>query len=327
MGEHIPVLLNEMITALNPRDSGVYLDATFGGGGYTKAILEAARCDVIALDRDPDAVHRGDWLRVKYPDRFQFLRGSFSDLPALWEQHHLPRLDGIVFDFGVSSFQIDQPDRGFSFRFDGPLDMRMSKEGLSAADVVNTYAEKDLADIIYRYGEERRSRAIAKAIVLARKVKLFETTGELAVLVKSTIGGRPDAQHPATLTFQALRIFVNNELIEIESGLSFSEQYLNDDVQHAGGRLVCVTFHSLEDHLVKSFLRERTSRGKTSSRLLPHEIPPAPPTFRDLYPKGIAPSDAEIQSNPRCRSARLRAAERLPENCVGEDGYDGGNHA
>lgn len=322
MGEHVPVLLNEMLTALNPQESGVYLDATFGGGGYTKAILDAAHCDVIALDRDPDAACRADLMKIKYPDRFQFLRGSFSNLPDLWKKYKLPKLDGIVFDFGVSSFQIDQGDRGFSFRFNGPLDMRMSKEGLSAADVVNTYPEKDLADIIYRYGEERRSRAIAKAIINARKIKLFETTGELASLVKSTIGGRPDAQHPATLTFQALRIFVNNELIEIESGLSFSEKYLN-----AGGRIVSVTFHSLEDHLVKSFLRERSSRSKTSSRLLPHELPPAPSTFEDLYPKGVSPSEAEINANPRSRSARLRAAERLSPSGVERDVDVGGDHA
>lgn len=322
MSEHIPVLLNEMLTALNPQEGGVYLDATFGGGGYTKAILEAAHCDIIALDRDPDAASRADWLNIKYPDRFQFFRGNFTDLQDLWNHHGLPQLDGIVFDFGVSSFQIDQADRGFSFRFSGPLDMRMSKEGISAADVVNTFPEKDLADIIYRYGEERKSRAIAKAIVVARKVKMFETTRELATLVKFTIGGRPDAQHPATLTFQALRIYVNNELIEIESGLLFSENYLKP-----GGKLVSVTFHSLEDHLVKSFLRERSSRTKTPSRLLPHEIPPAPYTFRDLYPKGLSPSEAEVQSNPRSRSARLRAAVRLSSFGLDRDEADGGDHA
>lgn len=322
MGEHIPVLLNEMLAALNPQDGGVYLDATFGGGGYTKAILDAAHCDVIALDRDPDAISRADLLTVKYPDRFQFFQGTFSDLQSLWNQYSLPQLDGIVFDFGVSSFQIDQPDRGFSFRFSGPLDMRMSKEGISAADVVNTYPEKDLADIIYRYGEERRSRAIAKAIINARKVKMFETTHELATLVKSTIGGRPDAQHPATLTFQALRIYVNNELIEIEAGLLFSENYLK-----TGGKIVSVTFHSLEDHLVKSFIRERSSRTKSPSRLLPHETPPPPPTFKDSYPKGISPSESEIYDNPRSRSARLRAAERLSPSGLERDDHDGGYHA
>lgn len=322
MGEHVPVLLNEMIEALNPQPSGVYLDATFGGGGYSRALLDAAHCDVIALDRDPDAVKRADYLKVKYPDRFQFLKGSFSDLQDLWNQNALPPLDGIVFDFGVSSFQIDEADRGFSFRFSGPLDMRMSKEGITAADVVNTYAEKDLADIIYKYGQEKKSRYIAKAIVQARKVKIFETTDDLANTVKSAIGGRPDAQHPATLTFQALRIYVNNELMEIESGLLFAENNLK-----TGGRLVTVTFHSLEDHLVKSFIRERSSRTKVASRLLPHEIPPKPPSFKDVYPKGVAPSQKEAKENSRSRSARLRAAEKLdPSQSIGLD-HGGGTYA
>jgi 16S rRNA (cytosine1402-N4)-methyltransferase len=295
-----------MLEALRPQDSGVYLDATFGGGGYSRAILDSAHCTVIALDRDPEAIQRAERLTLKYPDRFHVYQGTFSDLPSLFALHHLPKLDGIVFDFGVSSFQIDQAERGFSFRFEGPLDMRMSQEGITAADVVNTYSEKDLADIIYRFGEEHKSRSIARAIVAARKEKHLQTTEELATLIKATIGGRPDAQHPATLTFQALRIFINDELQEIESGLLFSESCLK-----AGGRLVTVTFHSLEDHVIKSFLRARSLRTRKPSRLLPHETPPPPPSFREMYPKGITPSDAEIQANPRSRSARLRAAERI----------------
>lgn len=306
MTGHIPVLLDEMLSALNIQDEGVYLDATFGGGGYTQAILSRAHCQVIALDRDPDAIHRAEFLQAKYPDRLQFFAGTFADLPNLALEHHFPRLDGIVFDFGISSFQIDEPERGFSFRFDGPLDMRMSKEGISAADVVNTFPENELANIIYQFGQERKSRRIAHAIAIQRKIKPFETTLELANLVKSAIGGRPDQQHPATLTFQALRIFVNNELIEIEKGLSFAEEYLKQ-----GGRLVTVTFHSLEDHLVKTFLRQRSKRTKVQSRLLPGESQPPTPTFLDLFPKGVSPSRQEIQENPRCRSARLRVAEYL----------------
>lgn len=303
---HIPVLLNEMTEALNLKPQGLYLDATFGGGGYTHKILDAMDCHVIGLDRDPDAVARAQLTQEKYGDRFTFFKGTFSDLPALMSVHSISALDGVVFDFGVSSFQIDEADRGFSFRFEGPLDMRMSLQGPSAADVVNSMPEKELADIIYQFGQERRSRAIARAICIQRKVKKFETTLELANLVKSTIGGRPDAQHPATLTFQALRIFVNNELIEIEAGLSFTEKYLKP-----GGRLVTISFHSLEDQLVKNFIRQRSLRTKKQSRLLPGELPPLAPTFLDLYPKGISPSEEEMKMNPRSRSARLRAAQRL----------------
>lgn len=301
---HIPVLLNEMLDALGVKDGGLYVDATFGGGGYTKAILDHADCCVIALDRDPDAALRAAALQKKYPDRLDFYAGVFSDLPRILGQK---KVDGVVFDFGVSSFQIDTPERGFSFRFDGPLDMRMSGQGESAADIVNTYDEVDLANLIYNYGEERKSRQIAKAIVEARKLKPIETTLELANLIKARLGGRPDAQHPATLTFQALRIKVNNELQEIEQGLEFAESHLKPE-----GRLVAVTFHSLEDRLVKTFLRQRSARKSKQSRLLPGEQPLPAPTFFDLHTKGVAPSDQEISVNSRSRSSRLRAAVRLP---------------
>ncbi len=301
---HIPVLLTEMLDALAIKDGGVYVDATFGGGGYTRAILDRAQCRVIALDRDPEAVSRAQEMQKTYGDRFQFVSGVFSDLPAILGDK---KIDGIVFDFGVSSFQIDTPERGFSFRFDGPLDMRMSGQGESAADIVNTYEQDDLANLIYEYGEEHKSRRIAKAIVELRQTKPIETTLDLANLIKSKLGGRPDAQHPATLTFQALRIKVNNELLEIEQGLAFSENYLKPE-----GRLVCVTFHSLEDRIVKMFLRQRSVPKGKQSRLLPGEIPPPAPTFVDLYSKGVAPSASEIKQNPRSRSSRLRAAVRLP---------------
>lgn len=319
---HIPVLLNEMIEALQIKPQGVYIDATYGGGGYTHKILDSVDCRVIGLDRDPDARVRAQRTSQEYGDRFTFWQGTFSDLPDLMERHSLQFVDGIVFDFGVSSFQIDEADRGFSFRFDGPLDMRMSQNGPSAADVVNSTPEKELADIIYQYGQERRSRAIAKAICIQRKVKKFETTLELANLVKSIIGGRPDAQHPATLTFQALRIFVNNELIEIEAGLSFTEKYLKP-----GGRLVTISFHSLEDQLVKSFIRRKSLKVKKQSRLLPGELPPAAPTFIDLYPKGISASEAEMKQNSRSRSARLRAAQRLDDAIDIKMAVRGDDHA
>lgn len=303
---HIPVLLNEMLEALALKEGGVYVDATFGGGGYTSAILDRVNCNVIALDRDPEAAGRAKELQKKYKDRLEFHSGVFSDLPMLLSGR---KVDGVVFDFGVSSFQIDTPERGFSFRFDGPLDMRMSGQGESAADIVNTYDEVDLANLIYEYGEERKSRHIAKAIVELRKVKPIETTLELANLIKSRLGGRPDAQHPATLTFQALRIKVNNELMEIDQGLDFSINFLKPE-----GRLVAVTFHSLEDRIVKTFLRQRSVRKGKQSRLLPGEQSPPPPQFIDLAPKGIAPSDAEIKANPRSRSSRLRVAVRLPSS-------------
>lgn len=306
---HMPVLLTEMLDALDIKAGGIYVDATFGGGGYTKAILNKADCKVIALDRDPDAADRARELKSIYPDRFSFHAGVFSDLPSLIGAQ---KIDGVVFDFGVSSFQIDTPERGFSFRFDGPLDMRMSGSGESAADIVNTYEETDLANLIYMYGEEHKSRQIAKAIVELRNIKPIETTLELANLIKSRLGGRPDAQHPATLTFQALRIKVNNELNEVEQGLKFAEDFLKPE-----GRLVTVTFHSLEDRIVKSFLRQRAVRKGKQSRLLPGEVPPPPPTFIDLYPKGIAPTDQEVKRNPRSRSSRLRAAIRLPYESEG----------
>lgn len=304
---HIPVLLPEVLEALNVRARATYLDATFGGGGYSEAILKQADCQVFALDRDPQAIERGHLLEQEYPTRFKIFHGCFSDLPQLAAVNSWKKFDGIVFDFGVSSFQIDQPARGFSFRFDGPLDMRMSASGLSAADVVNTFEAEDLANIIYKYGEERKSRKIAAAIVRRRQEKPFETTADLATLIEKLLGRKFGAQHPATLTFQALRIFVNNELIEIESGLNFAETYLKPE-----GRLVTVTFHSLEDRIVKTFVRAKSSRTKTQSRLLPGEVQTNQPQFEDLAPKGTAPTDAEMQANPRSRSARLRVVRRLP---------------
>jgi 16S rRNA (cytosine1402-N4)-methyltransferase len=314
---HIPVLLTEMLAALSPKEGEVYVDATFGNGGYTRAILEAANCRVIAFDRDPEAIARGKELEKDFPNRLQLRQGTFSQLKTLLEDIGLTKVHGFVFDLGVSSNQIDSPMRGFSFRFEGPLDMRMSGEGLSAADVVNTYSEEELADIIYRYGEEKKSRAIARKIVAFRKQEPFQTTSQLANLVKSVVKGSKDGQNPATLTFQALRIFVNNELIEIDTGLKIAEECLLPD-----GRLVVVTFHSLEDRLVKQFFRarlaNRKSQGYASSRHLPDSgvtsdvmATFAPGKGAGFSIKGITPSATELRSNPRARSARLRMAIRL----------------
>ena len=314
---HIPVLLSEMLTALSPKEGEVYVDATFGGGGYSRAILEAAPCRVVGLDRDPAAFAKGKALEKEFPERFQMLQGTFSQVKDLLATIGLSKVHGFVFDLGISSYQIDEADRGFSFRFEGPLDMRMSQEGLSAADVVNTYAEQELADIIFRYGEERKSRAIARKIVAFRKQEPFRTTTQLANLVKSVVKGTKDGQNPATLTFQALRIFVNNELIEVDKGLESAEECLLP-----GGRLVIVTFHSLEDRLVKQFLKTRQGvrKGGSSSRSRhlpdPVEAPEMIPTFMQgkgtgASVKGITPSLTELRLNPRARSARLRSAIRL----------------
>lgn len=312
---HIPVLLTEMLTALSPQKGEIYVDATFGEGGYSRAILEAVDCRVVALDRDPSAVAKGKVLEKEFPQRFQILQGTFSRLKDLLPGIGLSKVDGFVFDLGVSSEHIDTPGRGFSFRFDGPLDMRMSQEGVSAADVVNTYSQEELADIIFRYGEEKKSRAIARKIVAVRSQEPFRTTGQLADVVKSVVRGAKDGRNPATLTFQALRMFINNELVEIDNGLKIAEDYLVP-----GGRLVVVTFHSLEDRLVKQFLKARQGTRQRSpySRYLPEpsEAESLPPTFAQgkrvgLPIKGITPSDAELRLNPRARSARLRTAIRL----------------
>jgi 16S rRNA (cytosine1402-N4)-methyltransferase len=298
---HAPVLLAEVLAALQPRDGGRYIDGTFGGGGYTRAILDAADCRVVAIDRDPDAIARGQKLAREYEGRLELVQGNFSELDTLVEG----KTDGVVLDLGVSSFQFDRPERGFSFRFDAPLDMRMSKSGPTAADFVNTADEKDLARIIASYGEERHARRIARAIVAARPI---ERTAQLADIVARAQG--PAAQrlpiHPATRTFQALRIQVNDELGDLERGLEAAERALAPE-----GRLVVVSFHSLEDRIVKRFLVERSDRGPRASRHAPDTKRTQQPTFRLIETKAVKPGAAELDVNPRARSARLRAAERL----------------
>jgi 16S rRNA (cytosine1402-N4)-methyltransferase len=302
---HVPVMLDEMLAALAVRENGVYLDATFGVGGYSRAILAADAGRVLATDRDPAAVARGRALARSWPN-FTMLEGCFGDAVQLLGACGVQRLDGAVFDLGVSSTQLDEPARGFSFAADGPLDMRMSGCGVTAADMVNRADEATLASVLHRYGEERAARRIARTIVERRQSAPIRRTGELASLVAGVLGRRRDRIDPATRTFQALRIYVNDELGELERGLAAAQALLAP-----GGRLVVVAFHSLEDRLVKRFLVERSDRQARPSRHLP-DLPAAPRAlFRPLSGRAIRPGPAEVDANPRARSARLRAAERL----------------
>src|SRR5215472_711799 len=248
---HVPVLAREVVDALRPRDGGRYLDGTFGAGGYTSAMLDRAECQMIAIDRDPDAIAAGQALAERYAPRLRLIEGRFGDMAELLSAEGVDEVDGVALDLGVSSMQFDQAERGFSFRASGPLDMRMDKRGPSAADLVNEADEAEIADIIWRYGEERKSRRVAHAIVERRQKQRIETTAELAEIVRRAVGpSARDESDPATRTFQALRIAVNDELGELERGLAAAEQVLAP-----GGRLAVVSFHSLEDRAVKDFVR------------------------------------------------------------------------
>ena len=304
---HIPVLLGQVLDTLAPNDGETYIDGTFGAGGYTRALLDAANCRVLALDRDPDAVQAGQSLVSEYAGRLILEQCVFGELAMAADEHTLGPISGVVLDVGVSSMQLNEAQRGFSFAQDGPLDMRMSQSGSLAADVVNTYDETRLANIIYEFGEERRSRAIARAIVVRRGEAPFERTLDLAdVICKAFSGHVDEAKHPATRTFQALRIYVNDELGELKRGLEAAEKILA-----AGGRLVTVTFHSLEDRIVKRFLAERSGKAVRGSRHMPEKsIKVLPPSFRILNSRPLTPHKGELDVNPRARSARLRAAVR-----------------
>lgn len=306
-GPHIPVLLNEVVEQLSPRDGGIYVDGTFGAGGYTRALLSAANCTVWGIDRDPAAIERSRALAAAFPGRLEMIEGCFGDMAGLLAARGITAVDGVALDIGVSSPQIDEPERGFSFRFDGPLDMRMGRHGPTAADVVNSTDESELADIIFQLGEERMARRVARAIVAARKLGPIERTGRLAEIVRSVVPkGKGDAIDPATRTFQALRIHVNDELGELRRGLAAAESLLKP-----GGRLAVVSFHSLEDREVKAFLKDRSSPPPSPSRHTPAApVAARPPSFRLLSRKPVSASEAEARSNPRARSARLRAAER-----------------
>lgn len=297
--KHIPVMLKEVLQYLNPQKGEIYVDATFGNGGYSKAILDTADCKVIALDRDPNVQMRANEIKNMYGDRFEFRAGKFGNFASLVHE----KINGAVFDIGVSSMQLDDAERGFSFSKEAKLDMRMSAEGLSAADIVNTYSEKDLADLIYTFGEERKSRQIAAQIVAHRQKKPIETTTELAQIIYSVIHHRAGEINPATRTFQALRIAVNNELDELRKGLEQATNKL-----HANGRLVVVSFHSLEDRIVKNFMKENGGRKVRISKYAP-ELAQDDTLFTEVS-KVIVPTNAECAQNPRARSAKLRYAIR-----------------
>lgn len=311
---HIPVLLAEVLTALAPKAGGRYLDGTFGVGGYTRAILESADCTVLAVDRDPDAIARAQTLAQDFDgngtSRLVPLHGHFGEMDILATDAGYESVDGVALDLGVSSPQLDEAERGFSFRFDGPLDMRMDRSGPTAADVVNEASEKDLADIIFHLGEERFARRVAKAIVTARTTTAIRRTGDLAEIVRRVVPSAPDRGiDPATRTFQALRIHVNRELDELDQGLDAAERLLSP-----GGRLAVVSFHSLEDRRVKTFLRRRSGRTANPSRHTPDAISgkrdERRPTFTLDSARPIGPSEDEIARNPRARSARLRVGHR-----------------
>lgn len=300
MSGHIPVMLEEVLEMLAPRDGGYYVDGTFGGGGYSNAILEAADCQVLGIDRDPQAIARGKALVDHFGGRLTLVQGEFSRMNEYAQQS-----DGVVLDLGVSSFQFDQAARGFSYREDGPLDMRMSLSGESAADVLNSIDERSLSQIIARYGEEKNARRIARAIIAARPIS---GTTQLATIITEVQGPAAlrFAVHPATRTFQALRIHVNDELGELQRGLEAAIDILRPD-----GRLVVVSFHSLEDRMVKRFLSEHSTSAPRASRHAPESTAGHKTVFKLLTSRPLTPSAAEIAANPRARSAKLRAGIKL----------------
>ena len=303
---HSPVMADEVVAALAPRAGGFYVDGTFGGGGYSRALLAAADCRVVGLDRDPDAVARGAKVAAASGGRLNVRHAPFSQMESVVRDLGETGADGVTLDLGISSDQLDDPGRGFSFAADGPLDMRMGGEGPSAADLVNTLDEPALTAILRNYGEEPEARRIARAIIRARADKPILRTGTLAALIEKVSGPRAKAAriHPATRSFQALRIAVNDELAELARGLAAAERLLKP-----AGRLAVVAFHSLEDRIVKQFLAARSGRAGGASRHRP-EAESAAPSFTLLHGRAVKPSEAETGRNPRARSAKLRAAER-----------------
>ena len=320
---HIPVLLAEVLAALAPAPGAVVVDATFGAGGYTRSLLDAG-ATVHAFDRDPDAIAAGRlWPETReIPPRLVLHPRRFSEMVAALGEAGISRVDGLAMDVGVSSMQLDQPARGFAFAADGPLDMRMEKEGLSAADFLNTAPEGQIADVLFQYGEERQSRRVARAIVAARPLS---TTGELAHVVRKALGHNPNfkgpgaPKDPATRSFQAIRIHVNAELEELEQGLLAAEALLG-----AGGKLAVVSFHSLEDRIVKQFLRDASGAAAGGSRHVPQAAPQSAPTFAKVA-KAVRPTEAETARNPRARSATLRSAMRTEAPARAR--YEGGRAA
>ena len=311
---HVPVLLNEAMEALEPRAGALYVDGTFGGGGYARALLERG-ARVIALDRDPSAIRAGETLKASSGGRLELTQARFGEVDEVAKRLGVDAVDGVVLDIGVSSMQLDEAARGFSLRFDAPLDMRMGGSGRTAADILRDEDEATIADILFHFGEERAARRIARAIVADRKTKPFTSTLELAGLVARVAPARHgELTHPATRAFQALRIAVNDELQELVSGLTAAERLLKP-----GGRLVVVTFHSLEDRIVKLFFAGRSGRGRAASRRLPGEPVEAEPTFDVPRGQPIEPSEAEARENPRSRSAKLRFGVRTGAAPRGRD--------
>jgi 16S rRNA (cytosine1402-N4)-methyltransferase len=306
---HVPVLLEETLAALQVRAGGLYLDGTFGAGGYSRALL-ARGARVVAIDRDPAAIAGGAALQSEFPDRLRLVEARFGALDEVARD-----LDGVALDIGVSSMQLDQAERGFSLRFDAELDMRMEGRGATAADILAEASVAELADIFFHLGEERASRRIARAIVADRTTAPFVSTLQLAGLVARVAPAPPaEKTHPATRVFQALRIAVNDELGQLAHGLAAAERALKP-----GGRLAVVTFHSLEDRIVKQFLAQRSQRGRAVSRLLPGEPVPPRPSFRAFPGQPVIPGAREVAENPRARSAKLRFAERLEAPAIDLD--------
>ena len=310
---HVPVLLAEVTAALAPRDGAILVDGTFGRGGYAEALLAAADTRVYAIDRDPEAIAHGEAMAARHGGRLVMIHGRFGDMDPLLAERGAAPVDGVTLDVGVSSPQIDDPSRGFSFRADGPLDMRMEKSGASAADLVNDATEQELAQTIATLGEERHARRVARAIVEARRAAPISRTLELAEIVRRVVPRAKDGIDPATRTFQALRLRVNDELGELGRGLAAAEAILRP-----GGHIAVVSFHSLEDRVVKRFLRER-SGGEGVSRHAPEASRPAPSFAIDAR-RPIEASAAEIARNPRARSARLRVARRTEAPAWGHAG-------
>lgn len=311
---HIPVLCDQVVAALAPRSGAVFVDGTFGLGGYASALLEAADCRVFGIDRDPDAIRRGAALVERYAGRLALIQGRFGEMDRLLAERGVTGVDGVALDLGVSSPQLDEAERGFSFRSDGPLDMRMEQDGPSAADLVNEAGEAELADIIFHLGEERMARRVARAIIAARAEAPITRTGRLASIVRSVVPKSKDGIDSATRTFQGLRLHVNDELGELDRGLAAAEALLAPQ-----GRLAVVTFHSLEDRRVKVFLKSRAGETSRPSRHIPvADIAPRSPSFRLLQRKPITAEDSELRVNPRARSAKLRVAERTDADAWGE---------
>jgi 16S rRNA (cytosine1402-N4)-methyltransferase len=307
---HVPVLRDEMLAAVAPRDGEVIVDGTFGAGGYSRALLDAATCKVVAFDRDPHVKLLADALAREFPGHFLFMPARFSSMMTVLADVGVNAVDAIVLDIGVSSMQFDEDVRGFSFQREAPLDMRMGDEGATAADIVNGYSEAELARILYEYGEEKDSRRIARAIVQARNVQKITTTRQLAEIISGAVRGAGRMKiHPATRSFQALRIEVNQELAELEAALAAAEHLLKP-----GGRLVVVSFHSLEDRIIKQFMLHRSNRANTISRHSPAALMPDASeqnaTFILTPKNAITPTEQEVSRNPRARSAKLRCATR-----------------